>query len=99
MSKPRTLRYPQDLIKQGMVLLGKKLHKIRRQVMSGTLSKAEGREQGYRLLEEHYQKQVETINVFVKKKGLIGITGMEKDPREALEEAKEGWNGIINDMP
>lgn len=99
MSKPRSLRYPQGLIKQGIELLGKKLHKIRRQVMSGALSKAEGRQQGYAILEEHYKEQVDIINEIVKEKGLIGITGMEKDPQEALEEAKEAWEKIINDMP
>ena len=95
MSSPRRLRYPQDLIKRGMGVLSPNLQRIRRQVQNGTTSTEEGVEQGYRILEEHYEKQVGIINKFVEKKDLIGITGREKVLREALEEAKAAWKEII----
>jgi len=95
MSSPRRLRYPQDLIKRGMGALSPNLQRIRRQVQNGATSKEEGVEQGYRILEEHYEKQVGIINKFVEKKDLIGITGREKGLREALEEAKAAWKEII----
>jgi len=64
-------------------------------VQNGTLSKGEGVEQGNRILEEHYEKQVSIINKFVEKKDLIGITGREALLKEALEEAKAAWEEII----
>jgi len=99
MPKPRSFRYPQALIKQAEKALGEKMQKIIRQVLSGDLSKDEGREQGNIILEEHYKEQVVLINELTKKKDLIGITGMEKALQEALEEAKEGWSKIIDDIP
>ena len=99
MPKPRSFRYPQALIKQGEKTLGEKLQKLIRQVLRGDLSKVDGREQGHIILEEHYKEQVTLINEFTKNKGLVGITGLEKDPQEALEDAKEGWNKIIDDIP
>jgi len=99
MPRPRSFRYPQTLIKKGQKVLGERLHKIIRQVLSGELSKAEGLEQGHIILEEHYKEQVILINELVKKKDLVGITGMEKALQEALEEAKEGWIKIIDDIP
>ena len=99
MPKPRSFRYPQALIKQGEKTLGEKLQKLIRQVLRGDLSKVDGREQGHIILEEHYKEQVTIINELTKKKGLIGITGLEKDPQEALEDAKEGWSKIIDDTP
>ena len=98
MSKPRRLLYPTELIQQGMDLLSKKLHRLRRQVERGTLSKAEGRTRGHRILEEHYSDQLDIINKFVEEKGLTGVTGSEQGTQEALEEAKRRWNGIIDDM-
>lgn len=95
MSTPRRLRYPQDLIKRGRGVLSPNLQRIRRQVQNGTLSKEEGVEQGNRILEEHYEKQVSIINKFVEKKDLIGITGREALLKEALEEAKAAWEEII----
>jgi len=99
MPKPRSFRYPQALIKQGEKTLGEKLQKLIRQVLRGDLSKVDGREQGHIILEEHYKEQVTLINEFTKNKGLVGITGLEKDPQEALEDAKEGWSKIIDDTP
>ena len=98
MPKPRSFRYPQALIKQGEETLGEKLHKIISQVTGGGLSKVEGRDQGHIILEEHYKEQVTVINEVVKDKGLIGITGFETDPYEALTEAKAAWSKIILDI-
>jgi len=95
MSSPRRLRYPQDLIKRGIGVLAPNLQRIRRQVQNGTISKEEGIEQGYRILEEHYEKQVGIINKFVEEKDLIGITGRENILKEALEESKAAWKEII----
>lgn len=98
MPKPRSFRYPQALIEQGEKTLGKKLHKIISRVTRGELSKIQGRDQGHSILEEHYKEQVTLINEVVKEKGLIGITGFETAPYEALTEAKTAWSKIVLDI-
>ena len=98
MSKPSSFKYPQTLIKQGEKTLSKKLHRIIGQVQSGDLNKAEGREQGHKILEEQYREQVALFNEVVRKKKIIGVTGFETKLYEALTEAKASWGKIIFDI-
>ncbi len=97
MSKPSSFRYPQALITQSKKALGKKLRKIIRQLLSGAINMIEGREQGHIILEEQYKEQISIINEVVKKEGLVGITGFESPPYEALTEAKASWSKIMID--
>ncbi len=98
MSKPSSLKYPRDPIKKAEASLRKKLHKVVGAVMNGVLTKAEGRDKGNIILEEHYTAQIEAINTFVKSKGLAGVTGFETLPYNARTEAKDRWKRIIEDI-
>ncbi len=66
--------------------------------MNGELTKAEGRDKGNTILEEHYTAQIAIINTFVKSKGLTGLTGFETPPYNARTEAKDRWKRIIEDI-
>lgn len=98
MSKPKSLKYPQDLIEKEEETLASKLHRIVRKVRAGSISKPQARREGHNALDESYIKQIRSINKVVEEKGLIGITGKEKEPLEALAEAKEAWTGVIKDI-
>lgn len=98
MSKPRSLKYPPELIEKEEEPLASKLHLIVRKVRSGSISKPQGRREGHNALDESYINHVRSINKVVGEKGLIGITGKEKEPLEALAEAKKAWIGVIKDI-
>ena len=98
MSKPSSLKYPRDAIKKAEASLRRKLHKVVGDVMNGELTKAEGRDKGFTILEEQYTDQIAVINAFVKARGLAGVTGFETPPYNARTEAKDRWKRIIEDI-
>lgn len=79
-------------------MLNKKLHRLRRSIERGDLTKLEGREEGHRVLEQHYRDQLDILNKFVEGKGLTGVMGSEKDLQDALEEAKGRWSRLVDDL-
>lgn len=98
MSKPFSLRYPRDLIKKAERRLRLKLREIAKAAIEGELPKVEARDQGAKILEEHYKAQIDAINAFAKSKGLAGLTGYEGFTQDALDEAKARWKLIIEDI-
>ncbi len=98
MSKPSSLKYPRDLVKQGEKRLRLKLRGIVQEALDGKISKLDARDQGNEVLEKHYKAQIETINAFFRSKELAGLSGYEGYTQNALDEAKGRWKRIIEDI-
>lgn len=98
MSKPSSLKYPRALVKQGEKSLRLKLREIAKSCLEGDLTKLEARDQGNKILEDHYKDQIEAFNAFTKSNALAGVTGYEGLTQDALDEAKGRWKRIIEDI-
>lgn len=95
MSKPRRLRYPRTLIERANVRLKVKMRRLRKDVVGGALTKEEGRVEGRRILEEHYNQVIEEINDYLEKRGFNrALKGTEREMLEAKNEALERWNRV-----
>jgi len=99
MSHPRRLLYPRTLIDRNTTKLRVQLRRLRRDIEKGQVPKEVGRAEGRRLLENHYRISLTALNEWLRKKGVDAeATGNEEQLTEALTEAVEGWNRIVDDL-
>ena len=98
MSTPRRLRYPRGLMNRGIIRLKKKMRSLRKDVVGGRLSREEGRVEGKRILEEHYDRVIGEINAYLLKKGFsrVALDGRESEMLEAKNEALDRWDRVTN---